>query len=71
MKKEKVILPVGGNKALQFEADPGNQEDQDFARQCKTVSASKPETMQDFFIRLNELQQKETSEIKRKGGRKI
>ena len=66
MEKEKIILPIGNNKALLFEADPGNKEDQDFAKQCKDVSATQPQTIQDFFIRLNDMQQKQSAEIKGK-----
>ena len=71
MEKEKIFLPLGDNKALVFEADPANKEDQDFAKQCRKVSASKPQTVQDFFIRLSDIQQKEISGNKRKEDGKI
>ena len=71
MEKEKITMPIGGNKALLLEADPGNKEDQDFAKQCKDVAATQPQTIQDFFIRLNDLQQKQSPEIKKKMSRKI
>ena len=71
MEKEKITLPICNNKALLFEADPGNKEDQDFAKQCKDVAAKQPQTIQDFFIRLNDLQQKQSPEIKKKMSRKI
>lgn len=70
MQKEKIILPIGDNKALLFEADPSNIHDQDFKKQCLHVAAGKPPTIQDFFIRLNE-EQKQSPEIKKKKNRKI
>ncbi|WP_341836940.1 hypothetical protein WJU16_03505 [Chitinophaga pollutisoli] len=71
MEKEKITLPIGGNKALIFEADPANKEEQDFAKLCKDVAATKPQSLQDFFIRLNDLQQKQSTGVGRKKGRKI
>lgn len=70
MEKEKVILPIGSNKALVFEADPKDKWDQDFAKQCKAVATTNPPTIQDFFIRLSE-KQKESAEIKKKKKRKV
>lgn len=71
MEKGKITLPIGGNKALIFEADPANKEEQDFAKLCKDVAATEPQSLQDFFIRLNDLQQKKPPEPKRKMGRKM
>lgn len=58
MGKEKIRLPIGSGKALIFEADPANKDEQDFAKLCKEVAATKPQSIQEFFIRLNDLQQK-------------
>ncbi|MBN8785373.1 MAG: hypothetical protein J0G98_20105 [Terrimonas ferruginea] len=71
MEKEKITLPIGSNKALIFEADPGDKESQDFAKLCKDVAATQPQSLQDFFTRLNDLQQKQSREVGRKQGRKI
>ncbi|WP_026769727.1 hypothetical protein [Asinibacterium sp. OR53] len=71
MEKEKITLPIGSNKALVFEADPANKEEQDFAKLCKEVSATQPQSLQDFFTRLNDLQQKKTPEPIKKMGRKM
>lgn len=71
MEKEKITLPIGGNRALIFEADPANKEEQDFAKLCKDVAATEPQSLQDFFTRLNDLQQKKPPEPKRKMGRKM
>lgn len=59
MKKEKIILPVGDNKALVYEATPGNEQEQEFAEQCKAVAATKPGSIQDFFLRLVALQKRQ------------
>ncbi|MBS1740509.1 MAG: hypothetical protein JST88_08200 [Bacteroidetes bacterium] len=53
MEKEKITLPIGGNKALIFEADPMSKEEQDFAKLCKEAAATQPQSLQDFFTRLN------------------
>ncbi|MDQ8750089.1 hypothetical protein CMU80_01790 [Elizabethkingia anophelis] len=71
MEKEKITLPIGGNKALIFEADPMSKEEQDFAKLCKEAAATQPQSLQDFFTRLNDLQQKKPPEPKRKMGRKM
>lgn len=55
MKKEKIILAVGNNKTLVYETSGYNQE-QEFIEQCKTVAATKPGSIQEFFIRLAGLQ---------------
>lgn len=70
MEKEKITLPIGGNKALIFEADPANKSDQEFAKLCKDVAATEPQSLQDFFIRLNDLQQKQSTQAEKKMGRK-
>lgn len=71
MEKEKITLPIGGNKALVFEADPESKEDMDFAKLCQEAAATKPESLQDFFIRLNELQKQLPPETNKKMGRKM
>ncbi len=71
MKKDKITLPIGSNNALLFEADLNDMKDQDFVKQCIHVAAGKPQTIQDFFIRLNDMQQKQFTEAKRKTGRKM
>lgn len=59
MKKEKIVLPVSGNKALVYEATPGNKQEQEFAEQCKAVAATRPGSIQDFFVRLAALQKRQ------------
>jgi len=71
MEKEKITLPIGNNKALIFEAEPDNKEDQDFAKLCKDVAATWPQNLQEFFTRLNDMQQKQSPQISRKTGRKM
>jgi hypothetical protein len=71
MEKEKITLPIGNNKALIFEADPNDKKDQDFAKLCRDVAAIRPQNLQEFFTRLNDLQQKQSPEISRKTGRKM
>lgn len=71
MEKEKITLPIGNNKALIFEAEPGNKDDQDFAKLCKDVAATQPQSIQDFFTRLNNLQQQQSTATSRKTGRKM
>lgn len=71
MEKEKITLPIGSNKALIFEADPGNKADMDFARLCKDVAATRPKDLQEFFNRLNDLQQKRPTAVSKKTGRKM
>ncbi|PVD52194.1 hypothetical protein DC498_10750 [Terrimonas sp.] len=71
MEKEKITLAIGSDKALVFEADPGSKSDMDFAKLCQKVATKKPQSLQEFFILLNEVQQKLPSEIYRKRGRKI
>lgn len=71
MEKEKITLPVGNNKALIFEADTSNKAEMDFANLCKEVAATQPQSIQEFFMRLNDLQQKQASETSKRTGRKI
>lgn len=71
MEKEKIILPIGNNKSLVFEADPNDTSEQEFAKQCREVAATRPQSLQEFFTRLNELQMKQATEARRKINRKI
>jgi len=71
VEKEKIILPIGNNKALIFEADSNSKEDLDFAKLCTEVAATKPQTIQEFFVRLNDLQQQQLPETGRKISRKL
>lgn len=59
MEKEKVSVLIGQQKLLVFEADPMSKHDIEFAGLVKATAASQPPTLQDFFIRLNELQKKQ------------
>jgi len=49
LEKEKITLPIGNNKALIFEAEPGNKADQDFVKLCQEVAATQPQSIQDFL----------------------
>lgn len=73
MGKEKIILPIGNNKALVLEADLGDESQQEFAKQCQEIAATHPQSMQEFFTRLSDLQKKQPPEtsnnINRKRGR--
>lgn len=71
MEKERITLSIGGNKALIFEADPGNKGDMDFAKLCKEVASTNPKDIQEFFIRLNDLQQKQFDSTSKKISRKL
>ena len=62
MKKKKVKAPygidnkTGKGKALVFEADLTNKDDADFVSDLEAVSATKPANLQEFLMRLNDLQ---------------
>ena len=72
MATEKITLPIGSNKALIFEADTGDKDSMAFANQCKEVAATQPQTIQEFFMRLSDLQQKQPPPVvRKKQGRKI
>lgn len=70
MEKEKITITIGSGRALVFEADPANKYDQDFAKLCSQVEQSQPQSLQEFFTRLSELQKKPT-EIPKKKGRRL
>jgi hypothetical protein len=65
MKNEKIILPVGNSKALVYEISTGDKEELEFIKQCEAVAATKPGTIQDFFMRLNSLQKNQRKKSKR------
>lgn len=65
MEKEKIILPIGSNKALVFEADPDNEWEQEKAKEFQEVAATHPQSIQEFFIRLNDLQKKKHEQKQR------
>lgn len=49
MKKEKISVSIGNNKALTFYVDAENKEDQEFAKRCKEVEKTNPQSLQDFY----------------------
>jgi hypothetical protein len=60
-KKTKITVPYGVDnkgkgKALAFEADLSNKDDADFANDLEAVAATKPGSLQEFIIRLVEVQ---------------
>ncbi len=71
MSKEKIVLPIGDKIALTYWPDEASKSDLDFVKNCQQVAASKPRSLQDFFIRLNELQNAQQPEHSPKKGRKI
>lgn len=71
MEKEKITITIGSGKALVFEADPANKYDQDFAKLCSQVGESQPQSLQEFFTRLIDLQKKTAPEIHKKNGRRL
>lgn len=58
MEKENISVIIGRQK-LSYEADPQSNQELEFLRLIKETGNTKPETMQDFFIRLNDLQKKQ------------
>lgn len=64
MKNEKIILPVGNNKALVYETSTRDEQELEFMEQCKAVAATNPESLQDFFIRLASLQKEQAKKDK-------
>lgn len=71
MEKQKISIPIGDSKALIFEADPANKQDMDFAKRCQDVAATKPQTLQEFFTRLDKAQQQPPPKMVRKIGRRL
>jgi hypothetical protein len=52
MEKEKHTALIGNGKLLVFEADVGNEHEQEMARRFDNVAATKPQSIQEFFILL-------------------
>jgi hypothetical protein len=52
MEKKKHTAPIGNGKLLVFEADLGNEHEQEMARRFNIVAATKPQSIQEFFILL-------------------
>jgi len=71
MEKEKITVLIGSSKALIYEADPQNKDDQLFAKLCQEVALSQPQSIQEFFTKLNDLQQKPALESEKKRGKKM
>lgn len=59
MEKGKISVIIGKQKRLVYEADPMNEHELEFAQLIRKASDTQPQTIQDFFIRLNELQKKQ------------
>jgi hypothetical protein len=56
MKTERHAAPVGNGKQIVFEADPDNVHEQEMGRLFDIVAATKPHSLQEFFIRLAAMQ---------------
>ncbi|MBS1576338.1 MAG: hypothetical protein JST09_13620 [Bacteroidetes bacterium] len=54
--EKQIISVVIGNCSLQYEADPANETEVEFGSLIREAAGTQPPTLQDFFIRLNELQ---------------
>jgi len=61
MEKEKHVVKIG-QKALIYESD-NNHDDKEFVDEFKQVAATNPQTIQDFFIQLAELQRRKSTRI--------
>lgn len=55
MNKQLVRVEIGDNKLL-FEADLDNEQDREFANEIQEAVAKNPATIQEFFIKIAELQ---------------
>lgn len=58
MNTKKCIVPIADQKILIYEFDAGNKYEVEFAASFKEAAATKPATIQEFIIQLNELQKK-------------
>lgn len=58
MEKTKIFRAVG-NKVLSFEADMENEDDKRMVEMFKKAAATHPETIQDLFIRIAEMEKQE------------
>ena len=56
MERERHAAPIGSDKQLVFEADPDNVHEQEMGRLFDIVAATKPHSLQEFFIRLAAMQ---------------
>lgn len=54
--KRQIISVVIGNRRLLYQADPTNEAEMEFGALIRETARMQPQTLQDFFIRLNELQ---------------
>lgn len=56
METEKHTVPIGKEQVLVFEADTANADEQEMGRLVDIVAATKPKSIQEFFIRLAAMQ---------------
>jgi hypothetical protein len=56
MEKQEFSCPIANNRLLIFKADPANESEMRFAEEFKEVTKTKPANLQEFIIRLVELQ---------------
>lgn len=68
--EKKIISVVIGNRRLQYEADPGNETEMEFGTLIRETADTQPPTLQDFFIRLNELQKQHNDNYARDAAEK-
>lgn len=68
--EKKIISVVIGNRRLQYEADPGNETEMEFGTLIRKTADIQPPTLQDFFIRLNELQKQHNDNYARDAAEK-
>jgi len=58
MEENKYKVRIGKDKMLVYHPDPSRETDMEFVRQFQEAGSSNPATLQDFFIRLAEIQKK-------------
>ena len=58
MDEEKYKVKIGTDKMLVYHPDPSREPDNEFIRQFQEAGSSNPATLQDFFIRLAEIQKR-------------
>lgn len=56
MEENQYKVRIGKDKMLVYHPDPSRETDMEFARQFQEAGSSNPATLQDFFIRLVEIQ---------------
>jgi hypothetical protein len=59
METERHTAPIGNGKQIVFEADTDNAHEQEIGRLFDIVAATKPHSLQEFFIRLAAMQKSE------------